>query len=51
MDNERYKAWLHRRVEKSDQSLAKHGLTKKSDPQEKPLLNADAAGNLLSIYI
>lgn len=40
MDNERYKAWLHRRVEKSDQSLAKHGLTKKSDPQEKPLLEA-----------
>lgn len=40
MDNERYKAWLHRRVEKSDQSLAKHGLTKKSDPQEKPLLDA-----------
>ena len=40
MDNERYKAWLHRRVEKSDQSLAKHGLTKKSDPQGKPLLDA-----------
>ena len=40
MDYERYKAWLHRRVEKSDQSLAKHGLTKKSDPQEKPLLYA-----------
>ena len=39
MDNERYKAWLHRRVEKSDQTMARHALTKKDEPTERTLIN------------
>lgn len=40
MDNERYKVWLHRRVEKSDQSLARLGLTKNSEPGQRNVLEA-----------
>lgn len=40
MESERYKAWLHRRVEKSDQLLARHGLSQRSEPAQRAALEA-----------